>query len=61
MDNGTENLKKAVMSQVFRKVIHRHNDERKTAASWRKYTVSAIMDPVRKGVPLWQSDTQKSN
>lgn len=48
-------------SQVFSTVIHRHNDERKTAAGWRKCTVSAIMDPVRKGASLWQSDTQKNN
>ena len=51
---------KAVISQVFRTVIHRHNDGRETAADWRKYAVSAIMKPV-KGVPPWQSDTQKKN
>ena len=48
-------------SQVFSTVIHRHNDERKTAAGWRKCTASAIMNPVRKGASLWQSDTQKNN
>lgn len=61
VDNSTENLKKAVISQVFSTVIHRHNDERKTAASWWKCIISAIMGSVRKGVQLWQSDTRKNN
>ena len=32
-------------------VIHRHNDERKTAARWQKLRKSGTMDSLRKGVP----------
>ena len=32
------------ISQVFCTVIHRHNDERKTAARWRKLRKSGTMD-----------------
>ena len=39
------------ISQVFCTVIHRHNDERKTAARWQKLRKSGIMDSLRKGVP----------
>ena len=39
------------ISQVFCTVIHRHNDERKTAARGRKLRKSGTMDSLRKGVP----------
>ena len=39
------------ISQVFCTVIHRHNDERKTAAGWQKLRKSGTMDSLRKGVP----------
>ena len=39
------------ISQVFCTVIHRHNDERKTAARWQKLRKSGTMDSLRKGVP----------
>ena len=39
------------ISQVFCTVIHRHNDERKTAARWQKLSKSATMNSLRKGVP----------
>ena len=39
------------ISQVFCTVIHRHNDERKTAARWQKLSKSATMDSLRKGIP----------
>ena len=39
------------ISQVFCTVIHRHNDERETAARWRKLRKSGTMDSLRKGVP----------
>ena len=39
------------ISQVFCIVIHRHNDERETAARWRKLYKSGTMDSLRKGVP----------
>jgi len=45
VDSSTENLKYNSDIQVFSTVIHRHNDGRKTAADWRKYAVSAIMEP----------------
>ena len=32
-------------------VIHRHNDERKTAVRWQKLHKSGTMDSLRKGVP----------
>ena len=35
------------ISQVFCTVIHRHNDERKTAARWQKLRKSGIMDVQR--------------
>ncbi len=38
--------------RIFSTVIHRQNDGRKTAANWRKYAVSAIMDSLKKGVPV---------
>ena len=36
---------------MFCIVIHRHNDERKTAAGWQKLRKSGTMDSLRKGVP----------
>ena len=36
---------------MFCTVIHRHNDERKTAAGWQKLRKSGTMDSLRKGVP----------
>ena len=39
------------VSQVFCTVIHRHNDERKTAVRWQKLHKSGTMDSLRKGVP----------
>ena len=39
------------ISQMFCTVIHRHNDERKTAARWQKLRKSGTMDSLRKGVP----------
>ena len=38
-------------SQVFSTVIHRHNDERKTAAGWQKLRKYGTMDSLKKGVP----------
>lgn len=32
-------------------VIHRHNDEGKTAVRWQKLHKSGTMDSLRKGVP----------
>ena len=39
------------ISQMFCIVIHRHNDERKTAVRWQKLHKSGTMDSLRKGVP----------
>ena len=39
------------ISQMLCTVIHRHNDERKTAARWQKLSKSATMNSLRKGVP----------
>ena len=46
-------------AQVFNTVIHRHNDERKTAAGWRKCGISAIMAPIRKGAPHYGSQIHR--
>ena len=39
------------ISQMLCTVIHRHNDERKTAVRWQKLHKSGTMDSLRKGVP----------
>ena len=39
------------ISQMLCTVIHRHNDEGKTAVRWQKLHKSGTMDSLRKGVP----------
>lgn len=46
VDNRAQYPKKAVTFRILRKVIHRHNDEGDLYAKWRKYRISAIMNPV---------------
>ena len=51
MDSSTKYLELWEISQVFCIVIHRHNDEGKTAVRWQKLHKSGTMDSLRKGVP----------